>query len=85
MINRLIKIIFMLDCFLFTLLTLGAAYPFESFSSAAYRGELNGRLYGRMRPVIDWLASWAQTEHCKKAYERAEFNLPPDQRKNPSK
>lgn len=77
---RLIKIMFMLDCFLFSLLTLGKAYPFESFSSAAYRAELQGRFYGRLRPVIDWLASPWQLDHCKVAYKSARFNLPPDQR-----
>ena len=40
--------------------------PDETMSSAAYRMERDGRFWGFMRPVIDWLASWAQTEHCKK-------------------
>lgn len=80
---RLINIVFMLDCFLFSLLTLGKAYPFESFSSAAYRAELNGRFYGRMRPVIDRGFHRWQKDHCKLAYERAALNLPPDQR-NPA-
>ena len=80
MAQRIINVMFMLDCFLFSLVTLGKAYPFESFSSAAYRAELNGRFYGHMRPVIDWLASPWQSSHCQAAYERAALNLPPDQR-----
>lgn len=76
---RLINIIFALDCFLFSLGTLGRSYPFESFSSAAYRAERLGRFYGRMRPVIDRLF-WFQPQHCQCAYERAKLNLPEDQR-----
>ena len=44
--TRVINILFALDCLLFSICTLGRAYPYESFSSAAYRAELNGRLYG---------------------------------------
>ena len=77
--ERLTNIAFMLDCFLFTLVTLGKAYPFESFSSAAYRAEKLGLFYGKARPLIDALF-WFQPDHCRLAYERAAFNLPPDQR-----
>lgn len=79
--DRLINILLAFDCFMFSLLTLGRAYPSESFSSAAYRAELHGRVYGCSRPVIDWLFSWlGQSDHCKTAYESARFNLPEDQR-----
>lgn len=78
--DRLINILFALDCCAFTVLTLGRAYPFESFSSAAYRAERMGLFYGRFVPVIDWLFSWAQTNHCQQAYEQAKLNLPPDER-----
>lgn len=78
---RLINILLALDNFLFSLLTLGKAYPFESFSSAAYRAEKMGLLYGKARPAIDWLFSLlGQKEHCRAAYESAKFNLPEDQR-----
>ena len=79
--ERIINIVFAADCFVFTLLTLGKAYPFESFSSAAYRGEKLGLFYGKARPRIDWLAALVgDYDHCRKAYERAKLNLPPDQR-----
>lgn len=78
---RLINILLAFDCFVFSVLTLGKAYPSESFSSAAYRAETMGKFYGRARPAIDWLFGWlGQTEHCKKAYEAAKFNLPEDMR-----
>lgn len=79
--NRIINILLTFDCFVFSLLTLGKAYPSESFSSAAYRAETRGLFYGRARPVIDWLFSWlGQTEHCKAAYYSAKLNLPEDMR-----
>lgn len=78
--ERLINVLFAIDCCLFSLLTLGKAYPFESFSSAAYRAEKDGRFYGKARPLIDAML-WFDPEHCKHAYENAALNLPPDQRK----
>lgn len=81
--QRFINILFALDCFLFTLLTLGRAYPFESFSSAAYRAEKMGLFYGKFRPIIDSLF-WFQPDHCKLAYDWAITGLPPDQRQPPA-
>ena len=78
---RLINILLALDNFLFALLTLGGSYPFESFSSAAYRAEKMGKFYGKARPLIDWLFELlGQKDHCKNAYDRALLNLPKDQR-----
>ena len=80
--NRLIDVIFSIDCTLFSLATLGGSYPYESFSSAAFRAELNGRVYGVMRKIIDkiWLVLFGQKDHCKNAYYYAKLNLPEDQR-----
>jgi len=75
--SRLVNILFIADCFLFSLCTLGAAYPFESFSSAAWRAETRGLFYGKFRPLIDWIFG---DDHCQKAYECARLNLPDDQR-----
>lgn len=77
--DRIINILLALDCFLFSLLTLGRAYPFESFSSAAWRAERHGWPYGRVRPIIDRLF-WFDPGHCRRAYEQAKLNLPVDQR-----
>ena len=80
LIDRVINLLFGADCFLFTVCTLGGSYPFESFSSAAWRGELKGNFYGRtMRPVIDTVF-WFSPDHCKTAYIHAQFNLPEDER-----
>lgn len=79
MLDRVVNMLFALDCFLFSLLTLGKAYPFESFSSAAYRAEKQGRLYGKARPLIDTLL-WFNPMHCQHAYINAINNLPEDQR-----
>jgi hypothetical protein len=80
--NRIVNILFSIDCTLFTIATLGKAYPYESFSSAAYRGEKYGKFYGKARPIIDWLFAklLGQTDHCRIAYEESKFNLPEDMR-----
>lgn len=79
--NRIINVLLALDCLLFAICTLGGSYPFESFSSAAYRAESLGLFYGKARPVIDWLFSMlGQKDHCKTAYFSARLNLPEDQR-----
>lgn len=79
--SRIVNILLALDNFLFALVTLGGSYPFESFSSAAYRAEKLGLFYGKARPAIDWLFGLlGQSEHCKAAYENAKQNLPEDQR-----
>ena len=82
MIARLARTLYALDCFLFTLLTLGSAHIGESFSSAAWRSELNGGWYGRIaRPVIDWLAAWLNDpDHCQRVYLTAYQDLPDDMR-----
>ena len=81
MLARAINILLALDCFLFCLATLGGSYPFESFSSAAFRAELHGRFYGRSRKWIDAVfALLGQKDHCRTAYFSAKNNLPEDQR-----
>jgi hypothetical protein len=82
MMARLGRILYAFDCFAFMVLTLGGAYVGESFSSAAWRSELNGGWYGRiLRPVIDWLAAQLGTaNHCQSVYETARLDLPEDMR-----
>ena len=75
--ERFINVVFAFDCFTFSLLTLGRAFPFESFSSAAFRAEGQGRFYGRARK---WIDAALGKDHCMNAYYRAKLNLPPDQR-----
>ena len=78
---RLVNVLLALDCFLFSVLTLGRSYPSESFSSAAYRAESMGKVYGKARPVIDWLFGLlGQKRHCQTAYFSARLNLLEDMR-----
>lgn len=43
-------------------------YADETLSSRVYRGERDGKFFGRVfRPVIDTLFFW-QTRHCQLAY-----------------
>lgn len=75
--ERAINIVFALDCFLFSIVTIGGSHPFESFSSAAYRAESKGMAYGKARPWIDLVCG---AKHCERAYNNAKTNLPEDQR-----
>lgn len=80
---RALNLLIALDQFLFCLCTLGASWPDETASSAAWRGELQDRWQGRLcRPVIDWLFSPIQKHHCQQAYEseRGGLQLPEDER-----
>jgi hypothetical protein len=75
--ERLTNMAFALDCFLFSVCTLGKSYPSESFSSAAFRAEQMGLFYGKVRPAIDAVFGKG---HCAEAYIHAKLNLPEDQR-----
>lgn len=79
---RLLNLLIVLDSFLYVVLTLGTGYPSETFSSAAYRAEKQGKFYGKARPFIDWLFHRLEKDHCKLSYEYAvnKYNLPEDMR-----
>jgi hypothetical protein len=63
--NRLLRILIALDILLFALLTLGGARRNETISAAAWSLEQAGKWQGRLcRPVIDWLLSWLEKDHC---------------------
>ena len=80
--ERAINLLFTLDCFAFSVWTLGKSWPGESFSSAAYRAEMKGLWYGKARAVIDALFFF-QPRHCYLAWlsARQQLNLPEDMRK----
>ena len=68
--QRLLNVLIALDQLAYVLLTLGAGYPDETLSAAAWRTEQSGKLGGRIfRPVIDLLFCPLEREHCRKAYE----------------
>ena len=78
--KRLLNILISFDSFVLSILTLGKAWPGETISSAAYRSELHGGYFKHARPVIDWLFSPIEKDHCKSAYWYAvrKANLPGD-------
>ena len=66
----MLKFLLWLDIAIFKVITLGRSKPGETISAAAYRGEQQGRIMGRIfRPVIDFLLQWwGPQPHCKQAY-----------------
>lgn len=81
--TRVQNLLVALDQFLFCVCTLGAAYPDETASSAAWRAESMNKWQGKLfRPMIDLLFYPLQKNHCRKAYESEilGLQLPPDQR-----
>lgn len=79
--SRVFNLVYSTDCWLYMVFTVGRAHPGESFSSAAYRAEINGLFYGRARPLIDWFFGLlGQRNHCEHAYRTAWQDLPADMR-----
>ena len=77
--RRLLNLFTALDQFVYVLLTLGYGYPDETLSSAAWRAEQKGRVFGRVfRPVIDALLRPIERDHCYQAYlaERRRLQFP---------
>lgn len=67
--QRLLRILIALDIFVFALLTLGGSKRNETFSSAAYSTELDGKWQGRVfRPLIDWLFALVERDHCRQSW-----------------
>lgn len=67
--NRILNVLIALDQLLYVILTLGVGMPDETMSSAAWRTEQQGRILGRFfRPVIDWLFTPFQRDHCYQAF-----------------
>jgi len=66
---RILRILIALDIFVFALVTLGGAKRNETISSAAYSLELDDKWQGKLfRPIIDFLFSLLQKDHCFKAW-----------------
>lgn len=81
--QRILNILIALDQLIYVLITLGAGYPDETLSSAAYRLDQKGQFWGKIwRPIIDWLFTYIQRNHCYEAYEaeRRRTQAPPDLR-----
>lgn len=67
--SRTLTILYILDNLALALLTLGRCQVGDTLSSKAWQLEGRGRLQGRIaRPVIDWLFSPLERDHCAQAY-----------------
>lgn len=69
--DRLLNILVAIDQLVWCVCTLGAGYPDETISAAAYRMELQHKRFGKIvRPVIDWLFIFfsGQKQHCFKSW-----------------
>ncbi len=67
--DRVLRILIASDVFVFAILTLGGAKRNETISAAAWSLEGAGKWQGRVfRPLIDWLFSPFQKDHCAQAW-----------------
>ncbi len=72
--DRILHLLISIDQLIFSIITLGRAYPNETMSSAAYRGELDGETLPKFfRPLIDKIF-WFDPDHCRTAYENVVNN-----------
>lgn len=80
--QRILHMLVALDSVVYVWLTLGAGYPAETISSAAWRAHIVNKPFKYARPVIDFLFAWLEKDHCRLAYEYAVLkrNLPVDMR-----
>lgn len=68
--SRAINLFIAVDQLVWVVCTAGNGKPDETISAAAYRMEMQRKVAGRfLRPVIDFIFSWAGPGHCKEAYE----------------
>jgi len=68
--SRTLTILYTLDSFILALITLGRCQIGDTLSSKAWQLEARGRLQGRIfRPLIDWLFSAMEPDHCHSAYQ----------------
>jgi hypothetical protein len=62
---RLVRWLTAFDIFVFSVVTCGMAKRNETISAASWALEVDGKWQGRIaRPVIDWLLSPLEKDHC---------------------
>lgn len=67
--NRILTILIALDIFVFALITLGGSKRNETISAAAFELERDGKWQGKLfRPIIDFLMSGLEKDHCHRAW-----------------
>ena len=63
--ERILIALIALDHLALAIITLGHCKRGETISAAAWALEQDGKLQGRIfRPVIDWLFTWVERDHC---------------------
>jgi len=68
--QRVLNLLIAIDQLAHVVITLGAANPDETISSALYRYERKGKIIGRIfRPVVDWMFSPFEDKHCYRSYK----------------
>lgn len=67
--RRILTILIALDIFVFAVITLGGTKRNETISAAAWELERDGKWTGKLfRPLIDFLFSAIQHNHCHEAW-----------------
>lgn len=67
--QRIAHILIALDQFLWCMFTLGKSYPDITISASAFLSELKGKRWAKVvRPVIDFIFSPFETNHCFNSY-----------------
>lgn len=67
--TRFLCILIALDVFIFALITLGGSKRNETISAAAWSLDQDARWQGRFfRPLIDWLFTWVERDHCRVSF-----------------
>ena len=73
--HRLLILLIAIDHLALAVITLGYCHRGETISAAAWSLEQNGKLQGKVsRPVIDWLFTWIERDHCQVSY-RVEIDM----------
>jgi hypothetical protein len=78
--QRILIALIAVDHLVLVLLTLGNCARGETISASAWRQEQAGKLQGRIaRPVIDWLFTWVERDHCSQSWlaEKHRYPTPP--------
>jgi hypothetical protein len=69
-VSRALTIAYIFDNLLLALVTLGNCDIGDTLSSKAHQLDVKGRPQGRLfRPLIDWLFSGMEPNHCYQAYK----------------
>jgi len=67
--KRILMMLYLLDCFVLGILTLGNVKVGETISSVAWDLEQSGKPLGKvLRPAIDWIMRPLEADHCQLAY-----------------